>query len=207
VDKLKKRFSSNQVIISSHFTALTKIQPSKNFDTDGLRRLLDESENRLMGLQVRGISSAPYSSMITPLLLERVPPRWLSSSVKDLFDFIRLEVESEERSKLLQQGVKRVVDPDWEMKDMKKVKTMPSAAALFSSPSTSQRDDGRRCVYCQEHYSETRYHVPLNKKNDRLIKREEMLYLFKERSSSPKLSECSSRMSRVSREASHFYLA
>lgn len=180
VDKLKNRFSSNQVIINSHFTALTKIQPVKNSDTEGLRHLLDESENRVMGLEVLGINSSSYSSMITPLLLERVPPRlatkWfkkekldsikgiVSSSVKDLFDFIRLEVESEERSKLLQQGFKRVTDPDWEVKDIKKVKAIPSAAALLSSSSTSQSDGERRCIYCQEHHSETRCHVPLSKK-------------------------------------------
>jgi len=181
VDKLKNRFSSNQVIISGHITALTRIQPVKDFDAEGLRRLLDESENRVMGLEVLGIDSSSYSTMIKPLLLERVPPRlstkWfkkekldstgglVSSSVKDLFDLIQLEVESEERSKLLQQGVKRVADPDWEVKDIKKTKAIPSAAALVSTSSTSQSDgESRNCIYCQEQHSEIRCHVPLNKK-------------------------------------------
>lgn len=204
IEKLRDRFHSNQVIINDHFRAFNRLAAVKNGDTSGFRQLFDEVENRVMGLQVLGISSSSYSNMITPLLLEKIPPciavRWYkkekrehgnsqavsNDTIKDLLEFLRLEVESEERCQLVRQGLpgqgnKRPSDPDWSNKDAKTFKAIPSASAFTTNAVTQRgRPEVRLCIYCREQHPETRCKTPVSKKMDNLSREKRCFICLKQ---------------------------
>ena len=74
IDILKKRFGDEQKIISAHMDKLVKLSPVYNGkDTGRLRRLYDEIEVQIRGLQGMGIQADSYGTLLVPMLLSKLP--------------------------------------------------------------------------------------------------------------------------------------
>ncbi|XP_078384164.1 uncharacterized protein LOC144666642 [Oculina patagonica] len=74
IDILKKRFGDEQKIISAHMDKLVKLSPVYNGkDTGRLRRLYDEIEVQIRGLQSMGIQADSYGTLLVPILLSKLP--------------------------------------------------------------------------------------------------------------------------------------
>ena len=71
---LKKRFGNRQHIVNKHMDQLIAIEPVTSLhDLKGLRRLYDKIEAHIRSLKGLGISSESYSSMLSSVLMKRLP--------------------------------------------------------------------------------------------------------------------------------------
>ena len=74
IEILKKRFGGEQKIISAHMEMLLKLTPVYNGkETGKLRKLYDEIEVRIRGLQSMGIQADSYGTLLVPVLLSKLP--------------------------------------------------------------------------------------------------------------------------------------
>ena len=74
IEILKKRFGDEQKIISAHMEMLLKLTPVHNGkETGKLRKLYDEIEVRIRGLQSMGIQADSYGTLLVPVLLSKLP--------------------------------------------------------------------------------------------------------------------------------------
>ena len=71
---LKKRFGNRQQIVNKHMDQLLALEPVTSLrDLKGLRRLYDKLEAHVRSLKGLGISSESYSSMLSSVLMKRLP--------------------------------------------------------------------------------------------------------------------------------------
>jgi len=74
IEILKKRFGDEQKIISAEMEMLLKLTPVHNGkETGKLRKLYDEIEVRIRGLQSMGIQADSYGTLLVPVLLSKLP--------------------------------------------------------------------------------------------------------------------------------------
>lgn len=74
IDILKKRFGDEHKIINTHMDKLVKLPPVYNGkDTGRLRKLYDEIEVQIRGLQSMGILADLYGTLLVPILLSKLP--------------------------------------------------------------------------------------------------------------------------------------
>ena len=75
VATLKKRFGNKQLIVSCHMDVLMNFEAViSQHNTRGLRRLFDSVEAQVRGLKALGISSESYGSLLSSILLNKLPP-------------------------------------------------------------------------------------------------------------------------------------
>ncbi len=110
VEILKRRFGNTQQIIARHMDILLKAEAvSSQYHLKSLRHLYDTIETHVRGLRALGIASDSYGSLLTSVLLNKLPQelRLLLSrkiggedswSLDTLMGELRLEIEARERA-------------------------------------------------------------------------------------------------------------
>lgn len=104
---LKERFGRKDLIVSAHMSKLLALTPVKrSSDIVALRRLYDEFEDQIRGLEAMGVVSDTYGGLLCPIL----PGPCLHTreigtdqglKVPELMTFLQQEVESRERAMYL----------------------------------------------------------------------------------------------------------
>ena len=75
LEVLQKRFGDQQLIISRHMDALMRLEPViSDRHLRDLRKLYDNAETHIHSLQSLGISPDTYGSLLSPVLLAKLPP-------------------------------------------------------------------------------------------------------------------------------------
>ena len=107
---LKDRFGQKELIVHSHFKKLMELKPigDKLTDVSSLRKLYDEVEIQILGLEGLGVGIDTYGRLLCTTILQLLPVsiliRWNRGTAAAAFDlaelrkFLRCEVESRERS-------------------------------------------------------------------------------------------------------------
>ena len=95
MELLNERFGNKQAIITSHMNKLLLIRKiSSDKDLSGIKRLYDEIEIHVRSLESLGIKGENYGSLLSPVVMERLPPDFkhnISRELKDdLWDLTKL---------------------------------------------------------------------------------------------------------------------
>ena len=105
---LEERFGDTQVLISTHMAKLLSLETVTNVnDVKKLRQLYDEIETQVRSLQCLGLDPRQYGSMLTPVLLTKIPDKFklvisrqFGKSVWDIskvLEHFNLELEAREK--------------------------------------------------------------------------------------------------------------
>ena len=144
VATLKKCFGNKQLIVSHHMDALMNLEAViSQHNTRKLRHLFDSVEVQVRGLKALGISSESYWSLLSSILLNKLPPeirlivsRGLAEETWDLDQMLRIfEAELNAR-----EGATAILP----VKKPPPGRVPPTAA---STPATLN------CVYCGQSHS------------------------------------------------------
>ena len=73
IDILKSRFGNKQQIVSAHMQALLKLQNCPNESVEQLRRIYDNINAHVRGLESIGTPMEHYGSLLVPLIMSRMP--------------------------------------------------------------------------------------------------------------------------------------
>lgn len=161
IDLLKKWFGRKDLVINAHMNKLLNMTPVKRAtDVSALRKLYDD-----LDLDALGVVADTYGSLLCPILLKMIPEdialKFTKSEAdnvlkaKELMDFLKLEVESRERTVNLTQkregsqnewrnaGTVEERAPERRMRRTNSG-TMASSAATFHTWSPNDSD----CLFC-----------------------------------------------------------
>ena len=106
---LEKRFGNKKQIIAKHMDALLAVDSvSSQHNVKGLRRLYDQLETHIRGLQALGVESESYGSLLYSVLVKKLPSelqllvgRQLSSddwTLQALMNTLEQEIVARERT-------------------------------------------------------------------------------------------------------------
>ncbi|GFQ82258.1 integrase catalytic domain-containing protein [Trichonephila clavata] len=109
---LEDRFGRKELIVDYHMNRLLNLSPvRKSFDVIALRKLYDQLEINIRGLESLEIFPDSYSCLLFPIIMKAIPPDLAleynkkhnekQSLVTDLTTYLRGEVESRERTEIL----------------------------------------------------------------------------------------------------------
>ncbi|GFR28235.1 integrase catalytic domain-containing protein [Trichonephila clavata] len=109
---LEDRFGRKELIVDYHMNRLLNLSPvRKSFDVIALRKLYDQLEINIKGLESLEIFPDSYSCFLFPIIMKAIPPDLAleynkkhnekQSQVTDLTTYLRGEVESRERTEIL----------------------------------------------------------------------------------------------------------
>ncbi|GFR14008.1 integrase catalytic domain-containing protein [Trichonephila clavata] len=109
---LEDRFGRKELIVDYHMNCLLNLSPvRKSFDVIALRKLYDQLEINIRGLESLEIFHDSYSCLLFPIIMKAIPPDLAleynkkhnekQSQVTDLTTYLRGEVESRERTEIL----------------------------------------------------------------------------------------------------------
>ncbi|GFQ71789.1 DUF1758 domain-containing protein [Trichonephila clavata] len=109
---LEDRFGRKELIVDYHMNRLLNLSPvRKSFDVIALRKLYDQLEINIRGLESLEIFPDSYSCLLFPIIMKAIPPDLAleynrkhnekQSQVTDLTTYLRGEVESRERTEIL----------------------------------------------------------------------------------------------------------
>ena len=73
VEIRQKRFGSKQQIISKHMDLFLNLDPVVSTSPKALRHLYDRVEANICGLKSLGVDSKTYGSLLSPVLLSKLP--------------------------------------------------------------------------------------------------------------------------------------
>eukprot|EP00794_Sanderia_malayensis_P013531 gene13531-biopygen10799 len=153
VDLLQKRYGKVSVIQRAHVNELINLPPVYNEkNVQRLRALHDQIETHFRGLQTIGVKETTYSSIVVPVLMEKVPENIRISMIrfneKDQMDWtlgemlgaLEKEVNVRENHMPLLKGGGMNQQPNWKAKNANQ---LPSTAHALLTGS-----EKRKCVYC-----------------------------------------------------------
>ncbi|XP_071044577.1 uncharacterized protein [Parasteatoda tepidariorum] len=112
VEILEKRFGRKELITDYHMNCLLNLTPVRNsFDVISLRKLYDQLEVNIRGLESLGISPDSYSCLLFPIIMKVIPSSLAleynrkfekgDSKITNLTQYLRQEIESRERTTAL----------------------------------------------------------------------------------------------------------
>lgn len=165
IELLRKRFGRKDLVINAHMNKLLNMTPVKRAtDVSALCKLYDDCEIQVCSLDALGVVADTYGSLLCPILLKMIPEEITLEftkseadnvlKAKELMNFMKLEVESRERTANLTQK-KDISHNEWRSASIDKERTperrtrrptsgnMASAAAFHTS---SQNDND--CLFC-----------------------------------------------------------
>eukprot|EP00794_Sanderia_malayensis_P019296 gene19296-biopygen16176 len=153
VDLLQKRYGKVSVIQRAHVNELINLPPVYNEkNVQRLRALHDQIETHFRGLQTISVKETTYSSIVVPVLMEKVPENIRISMIrfneKDQMDWtlgemlgaLEKEVNVRENHMPLLKGGGMNQQPNWKAKNANQ---LPSTAHALLTGS-----EKRKCVYC-----------------------------------------------------------
>lgn len=147
VEILKKRFGDTQLIISKHMEALLAVEMvESDKNLRGLRQLYDKVESHIRSLKALDVSSESYGTMLTSVLLKKLPPdvrliigrkvKGSEPKIGELLTMIEEELTARERTSSSETPHYRKLDKD---------KGKATATALLANAT-------RSCCYCQQNH-------------------------------------------------------
>ena len=164
LDLLKGRYANKQVIISSHMERLLKLPSIPSGDVRKLRELFDLIEAQIRALQALGVESTSYGSLLTPVILEKLPnemklivSRKLDKEVwelRDLLEVIQNELTARERCSLVSESEHRRFVKPGNKSFEKSSNTGPTTAAALLNPSRTVS-----CTYCRKSHPSAKCQV------------------------------------------------
>ncbi|GIY80959.1 hypothetical protein CDAR_70932 [Caerostris darwini] len=163
IDSLKSRFGQDDLLVEFYVRELLKLTISMNSRDQKVKlpTLYDRIETQLRALESLGVTTEKYAAMLFPLvescLSEEVLRAWQrnnsfndkkeESRLENLMQFLKNEVEGEERINLAMKG--------FSVKDNPKIyslkKPMHTAAGLFAGSQSSSN-----CAFCNEKNHESK---------------------------------------------------
>ncbi|CAB4006665.1 PREDICTED: uncharacterized protein LOC105315219 [Paramuricea clavata] len=85
IDILDKRFGNQQQIVNAHMNALLNLPKVTNVDDlKALRQLHDKVESHMRGLKSLEVDSGSYGSLLTPILIDKLPKELRLEATKQL---------------------------------------------------------------------------------------------------------------------------
>ena len=160
---LKDRFGNPQLIISTHMNELLKLKKiHSDKDLSAIRRFYDDIEANVRSLQSLGIDSRNYGSLLSPLIMERLPHELkliVSRNIKqDIWDLTKLleimneEIRARENCSTPNSTLPEPQDKDGKNEFFDFSRDVPySGSALY----TSQSKPKVSCVFCRSpHWSD-----------------------------------------------------
>ena len=157
VATLKHRFGNPQLIIDKHMNSLLSLQSvSSHNDLRGLRRLYDSIESNVRALRALGVSAESFGSLLTSILMERLPSeiriiisRELTGdkrSMEEVMKIVSREVTARERS-----GLSNYNPSHHLKKQFPPHRNPPSALTFFTN-----NQGVPTCVYCEKEHRSTK---------------------------------------------------
>ena len=70
IEILKERFGRNQVLINAHMESLSKIS-APSADVQQLQNFYDSCESNILALEMLGVQTDSYGSLLIPILLKK----------------------------------------------------------------------------------------------------------------------------------------
>ena len=151
VSILRRRFGNTQQIVSKHMEALLNLEAvTSQYNLKALRHLHDIVESQVRGLRALGVAAESYGSLLSPVILSKLPPEFrliASREVKDdrwqldeLMRVIDTEVRARERACNGSNGGSRPIRGP--------TRNPPTSTTLLSSDSPIPK-----CSYCRQQHS------------------------------------------------------
>ena len=164
LDLLKGRFANKQAIISVHMQRLMKLPSIPSRDITKLRELFDIIESQIRALQALGVESTSYGSLLTPVILEKLPnemkliiSRKLDKEVWELSDLLQVikdELTARERCSLVCENEHKHFVKSGNRSSDKSSNTDPTTAAALLNPRGTVS-----CTYCRKSHPSAKCQV------------------------------------------------
>ena len=157
IDLLKERYGNTQVVISAHMNDLLKMRKiESDRDIIGIRKLYDDIESHVRSLDSLGIRGENYGSLLTPIIMDRLPhefklnvSRNLKDELWDLTKFLTLihdEIKARENCSS--------VNGKNDHSNFNSEKLPFTGASLFTKNQSSPQHQ-QSCVFCRKpHWSD-----------------------------------------------------
>ncbi|XP_059060728.1 uncharacterized protein LOC131853727 [Achroia grisella] len=155
IDALKTRFARDDVLIETYVRGLLTLMQDKNqlSNSSDLPALYDKLQTHLQALETLGVTKDKYASILFPMVESVLPEEILrawnrhrsdnNKGLSELVEFLRQEVESEERIQLARQGFTLTPTTSSEPK---------SPTICFMSETKTQTKEKRKrsiiCIWC-----------------------------------------------------------
>ena len=172
IESLKARFGREELLVEYYVRELlTLVVKNATKSRLSITQLYDRLESHLRSLESIGMTSDKYSAMLFPLVESCIPEDmlrvWLRNSVNEeksysarltqLLNFLRAEVEGEERITLAKSGIKQSDSCRKIHKDKEDI-IIPTASNLFSRTKEISNNNVMNCIFCEKsHQSKDGY--------------------------------------------------
>ena len=198
IDILQERFGKPQTVITAHMDDLLKLPTLMSIcRVKDLRAVLDQLTIHVRGLQSLGISAQQYGSLLTPIVMSKLPPdvrllvtRKAQGSLLELggiMEMLKVEVEAREASfSLKTQDSNLFGKGSWERGQNHGIKSVSTAAFVTNS---SNQSSNIKCAFCsKQHFSASCDNVKDIGKRREILMKERRCFLCLKRGH--RASEC-----------------
>ncbi|GFY35490.1 transposon Tf2-6 polyprotein [Trichonephila clavipes] len=166
IESLKARFGREELLVEYYVhELLTLVVKNANKSKLGITQLHDKLESHLRSFESIGMTSDKYSAMLFYLVESYIPEDilrvWLRNSVSEeksysarltlLLNFLRAEVEGEERITLAKSGINQSDSYRKIHKDKEEI-IIPTASNLFSGAKERNSNSIISCLFCEKSY-------------------------------------------------------
>ena len=153
VEILQKRFGNKSLIISKHMetSLLAAEYVTSDQNLKDLRRLYDTTESHLRSLKLLGVDPASYGAMLSPVLLNKLPPelRLIVSrktpptglNIENILSSFEEELAARERAS--------VSKPSYSQLPRNRERSRSQSSTLL----TRLQGTGPSCCYCQQEHT------------------------------------------------------
>ncbi|GFS58401.1 structural maintenance of chromosomes protein 4 [Trichonephila clavipes] len=164
IESLKARFGCEELLVEYYVhELLTLVVKNANKSKLRITQLYDKLESHLRSLESIGMTSDKYSAVRFPLVESCIPEDilrvWLRNSVSEeksysarltqLLNFLRAEVEGEERITLAKSGINQSDSYRKIHKDKEEI-IIPTASYLFSGAKERNSNNIISCIFCEK---------------------------------------------------------
>ena len=181
VDILQERFGKPQTVITAHMDDLLKLHDlGSNCQVKDLRAVLDQLTIHVRGLESLGISAQHYGSLLTPIVMSKLPPdvrllvaRNAKGSLLELgsiMHMLKVEVEAREASFSLKTQESNFDNKGSWGKGRNNGNRNISTAAFLAN--LNNQTSNIKCAFCSKrHFSASCEHVKdIGKRRDILMR-------------------------------------
>ncbi|GFX71478.1 DUF5641 domain-containing protein [Trichonephila clavipes] len=164
IESLKARFGREELLVEYYVRELlTLVVKNDTKSKLSITQLYDKLESHLRSLESIGMTSDKYSAMLFPLgescILEDILKVWLRNSVSEeksysarlthVLNFLRAEVEGEERITLAKSSINQSDFYRKIHKDKEEI-IIPTASNLFLGGKERNSNNIISCIFCEE---------------------------------------------------------
>lgn len=161
IDQLKARFGCEDLLIQVYVRQLLTLVLNHNKNQQSIRNLYDKLSTYLLSLETLGIVKQKYETILYPLVESAIPETILiawnrinvdnksSNQLTKLLNFLKCEVDTEERVKLARSEFDACVGSK---SSFNSESSLPTAAALVSNtkPGKEFSNPNSNCYFCDK---------------------------------------------------------